>query len=71
MDTLIKTLPTMPQSTPDFRLKLGTRSQLIPAWELWVDLTQEQQQKVMRVLVLTCRQIVQRLAVEQEVPHED
>ena len=63
MDTLLKTPPALrkPMALP----------QLIQSPELWADLTPEQQQKVLQVLVITCRQIVQRLAVEQEAQHED
>ncbi len=63
MDTLIKT-------PPDLRLKPLVPPQLIQSPELWVHLVPEQQQRVMRVLVITCRQIVQRLAEEQEEKHE-
>jgi hypothetical protein len=64
MDTLIKTPPA-------FRLKLFAPSQLIQTPELWSHLTLEQQQKVLQVLVITCRQIVQRLDEEQEERNED
>ena len=64
MDTQIKTPPA-------FRLKLLAPSQLIQSPELWAHLTLEQQQKVMQVLVITCRQIVQRLAEKQEENNED
>ena len=64
MDTLIKTPPA-------FRLKLLVPSQLIQSPELWAQLTLEQQQKVKQVLVITCRQIVQRLAEKQEEKNED
>jgi hypothetical protein len=64
MDTLIKT-------PPDLRLKPLVPPQLIQSPELWAYLTPEQQQKVMRVLVITCRQIVQRLAEEQEGKNEN
>jgi|GEM_PF-2683748 len=64
MDTLIKT----PLA---FRLKLFAPSQVILSPELWAHLTLEQQQKVMQVLVITCNQIVQRLAEEQEEKNED
>ncbi len=64
MDTLTKTLPT-------YHLKPYVPPQLIQASELWMYLAPEQQQKVMQVLVLTCRQIVQRLAEEQEGKNED
>jgi hypothetical protein len=44
---------------------------MIQSPELWVYLAPEQQQKVMRVMVNICRQIVQRLATEQEEQNED
>ena len=64
MDTLTKTLPT-------FHLKPYLPPELIPASELWAYLTLEQQRKVMQVLVITCHQIVQRLAEKQEEKNED
>jgi hypothetical protein len=64
MDTLI-------EAPPAFCLKPFAPPQLIQSPELWAHLTPEQQQKVMRVLVMTCRQIVQRLAEEQEEKNED
>ena len=64
MDTLIKT-------PPDLHLKPLIPPQLIQSPELWVHLALEQQQKVMQVLVITCRQIVQRLAEEQEEKNEN
>ncbi len=44
---------------------------MIRSPELWAHLTLEQQQKVKQVLVITCRQIVQRLAEKQEEKNED
>ena len=64
MDTLIKT-------SPAFRLKPIAPPQLIQSPDLWAYLVPEQQQKVMQVLVITCRQIVQRLTEEQEEKNED
>jgi hypothetical protein len=64
MDTQIKTPPA-------FRLKLLAPSQLIQSPELWAHLTREPQQKVRQGLVITCRQIIQRLAEKQEEKNED
>jgi hypothetical protein len=64
MDILIKT-------PLDLRLKPLVPPQLIQSPELWAHLAPEQQQKVIQVLVITCRQIVQRLAEEQEEKDEN
>jgi hypothetical protein len=63
MDTLIKT-------PPDLRPKPLVPVQQIQSPDLWVHLAPEQQQKVLWILVITCRQIVRRLAEEQEEKNE-